>query len=125
MFETKEETRGSGFYQVSEANGHLSREQIVVSSAAAAILEVGTVLGKVTASGEYMPVDLAATDGTEVAAGILFGRSDATDADVRAVAHVRDCEVDGNELVYPDGATSGDIEDINEALAALGIIVRV
>lgn len=122
MFTTKIENRGSGFYQVSEANGSLSREQIVVSSAVGAVLEVGTVLGKVTASGEYVQVDPSASDGSEVAAGILFGRTDATAAD--AVAHVRQCEVDGNELVYPAGATTGDIETINEELAELGIIVR-
>lgn len=33
----------------------------------------GTVLGKVTASGKYGPYNNGASDGTEVAAGILFG----------------------------------------------------
>lgn len=33
----------------------------------------GTVLGKITASGLYGPYDPAAVDGTEVAAGILYG----------------------------------------------------
>jgi hypothetical protein len=33
----------------------------------------GTVVGKITASGLYGPYDDAASDGTEVAAGILYG----------------------------------------------------
>lgn len=36
-------------------------------------LPSGTVLGKITASGLYGPYDNAASDGREVAAGILFG----------------------------------------------------
>lgn len=38
----------------------------------------GTVLGKVTASGLYGPYDPAASDGTETAAGFLFGSLKAT-----------------------------------------------
>ncbi|MBU8830837.1 head decoration protein [Mycolicibacterium goodii] len=40
----------------------------------------GTVLGKVTASGLYGPYDNSATDGREVAAGLLFSFIKAVDA---------------------------------------------
>lgn len=115
------ETRGAGFHMISEANGHLSREKVTVDTG---VLKVGTVLGKITASGKYVQVNLAASDGSEVAAGILWDAVDATDADVIGVAHVRECEVNGAELVYPDGASQNDIDAINEALASLNIIVR-
>lgn len=36
------------------------------------VIPSGTVLGVITASGKYGPYDNAASDGTEVAAGILF-----------------------------------------------------
>ena len=117
------EKRGAGFHMVSEGNGHISREEILVESGAGK-LAVGTVLGKVTATGEYKQVDLDGEDGEEVAAGVLFGAVDATEEAVRAAAHVRQCEVLGAELVYPTGATEGDIETINGQLLALGIVVR-
>lgn len=117
------EKRGAGFHVVSEGNGHISREEILVEDGVG-VLAVGTVLGKVTATGEYKQVNLAGTDGEEVAAGVLWGAVDATDAAVRAAAHVRDAEVLGSELVYPTGATLGNIATINAQLADLGIIVR-
>lgn len=112
--------RGAGFHIVSEANGSRSREEIVLADGAG-VLEVGTVLGKVTASGEYVALAPDAEDGSEVAAGILWDREDATDAAQDAVAHIRDCEVMGSELVYPDG---GDEDAINAELLTLGIVVR-
>lgn len=117
----KIEKRGAGIHVISEANGNLSREQITVDTG---VLEVGTVLGKITASGKYVQVDLGASDGSENAAGVLWDAVDATDADVEAAAHVREAEVLGSELVYPDGATQNDIDAINAALATLNIIVR-
>lgn len=117
------EKRGRGFYMVSEANGHRSREEITIEDGVG-VLAVGTVLGKVTATGEYKQVDLAANTGEEVAAGVLYDEVDATDSAVPGVAHVRDAEVNGNELVYPTGASNNDIADINAALADIGIIVR-
>ena len=120
---TKVEKRGAGFHLVSEANGHRSREEITILDGQD--LETGTVLGKVTASGKYVQIDLGASDGSEVAAGILWDGVFADGADADAAAHVRDAEVLGAELVYPDGASSGDIDTINAALETnLNIIVR-
>ena len=44
----------------------------------------GTVVGKITASGLYGPYDNAASDGTEVAAGLLFSSVKVGTADVGA-----------------------------------------
>jgi len=110
------EARRPGEFMVSEANGHRSREQIVVASGEG-VLEAGTVLGVVTASGKYAAYDDAAADGTEAAAGILFAGVDATSADANAVAIVRDAEVIGARLTGSNANGEAD-------LAALGIIVR-
>lgn len=117
-----EENRGRGFHVVSEANGHRSRETVQLNDGD---LAVGTILGEITASpGEYLQVDPAAGDGTEVAAAVLFDAVDASDAAQPAVVHIRDCELMKDELVYPDGATAMEIAAIDAQLEALGIIVR-
>lgn len=68
--------------------------------------------------GEYVPYDDdGANDGRRTAAGILYAAVDATSQDAPAVAHVRDCEVDANEL---EGLDDNAVAD----LLALGIIVR-
>lgn len=68
--------------------------------------------------GEYVPYDDdGANDGRRTAAGILYAAVDATSQDAPAVAHVRDCEVDANELEGLDDSAVAD-------LLALGIIVR-
>lgn len=122
MFETKTEKRGAGFHMVSEANGHRSREEIVIIDGQD--LTVGTVLGVITASGKYTQVDLAASDGSETPAGVLWDDVNADGADAEGVAHVRDAEVLGAELVYPTGAAQPDIDTINAGLEAVGIVVR-
>lgn len=38
--------------------------------------EAGSIMGKVTATGEWTPVDVSASDGSEVAKGILFAPVD-------------------------------------------------
>lgn len=119
---TKVEKRGAGFHMVSEANGHRSREEIVIL--AGEDLEVGTVLGQITASEKYVQVDLAAVDGSQSVAGVLYDSVFADGADAAAVAHLRDSEVLGAELVYPAGATQGNIDTINAGLVALDVIVR-
>lgn len=112
------ETRGPGFFIAHEANGTISRETIVVDTGA---LAVGTILGKITASGKYVQVAPAAVDGSEVAAGILYDAVDATAGDVEAVAIVRHAEVNKDELVYPTGATQPQIDAIDAQLLALQI----
>lgn len=68
--------------------------------------------------GEYVAYDDDGTnDGRRTAAGILYAAVDASEQDAPAVAHVRDCEVDANELTGLDAAARSD-------LLALGIVVR-
>jgi Bacteriophage lambda head decoration protein D len=88
------------------------------------VLEAGAVLGKVTASGKYKALDPAAVDGSEAAAGVLYGAVDASAADAEGVAIVRLAEVNAAELVWPAGITGGEQTTALGELAALSIIAR-
>lgn len=68
-------------------------------------------------SGKYKAYNDANTDGSEVAAAILYAGMDATAADAAAVVIARDAEVVNAYLTGIDAAGSAD-------LAARGIIVR-
>jgi len=68
------EGRYPGDFLVSEAPGTLSRDDGTVDvPAATTTMEPGTVLGQLSATGHWVPYDDAASDGSEVAAGILYG----------------------------------------------------
>lgn len=110
-------------YLVSEAKSpYRSREAGTVVNGGTDELEAGTVLGRL-ANGNYVPLDLGANNGAEVVAGILFQEVGAGATAERTIT-VRDCEVNGAHLFYPDGASSGQIDTVNAALLALGIVVR-
>jgi len=118
------EGRHAGEFLLTEAKGNRSRENIVVANGAG-ILAAGTVLGKVTASGNYIASAIGASDGSEVAAAILLREVDATSADVPVAAFVRDCEVNGNILTWhADRDQQAEQDAANAELAAAGIIVR-
>ncbi len=51
---------------------HAYCRKVVVMNDAAATLKIGTVLGKVTATGKYVVCEATAADGSEVAAAVLL-----------------------------------------------------
>ena len=106
---------------ITEANGDLSREDIVVVSGQN--LAAGAVLGKITASGKYQAYDNASALGPQAAAGILIHPVDASAADAKGAAIVRHAEVDGDMLNWGSMAgadlTAGVVD-----LLALQILVR-
>lgn len=108
-----------------EADNHYSRDLITVASGAG-VLKIGTVLGKVTASGKYEAADPVAATGEEVAVAVLLEDVDATSADVtEVVALVRHAVVNRNNLVW--GATIDDSTKRATAvgeLEAVGILAR-
>ena len=110
------EGKHTGEYLVSESNGTRSREEVIVDQTGTAIVS-GTVMGKVTVGGKYKPYSNIASDGTEVAAGILYTQLGAKTGDSDAVLHVRDCEVAGIALTGSDSPAIVDLK-------ALGVIVR-
>lgn len=110
------QARKTGEFLLSEANGTLSREEVTIAAAASA-LAAGTVLGKITASGKYVAYNNGASDGTEVAAGVLYAAVPDSASDQKAVAIVRDAEVAGIHLTGSDANGVADLK-------ALGVIVR-
>jgi len=121
--EISQDRKTTGHYLVSEAAGYRSREQVMIASGAG-IQKAGAVLGKITASGKYLPYDPAGADGTENAAAILFEGCDATSADVRRTVTARDSEIHVDVLEWADGVDDGEKNTALTALAALGIIGR-
>ncbi|RDE07727.1 head decoration protein [Pelagibacterium lacus] len=116
------ETRGTANFLVSEANGmYRSRDTGTVAAGASPGLIAGTILGKLTASGNYVAYAPAGEDGSQTIAGILFEAAVGT---VKKTVVVRDCEVNGAHLIYQSGANDAAKATANAALKALGIIVR-
>jgi len=83
-------------------------------------------VGYAEGNGRYKPLDPAATDGSQVAAALLAPTEDPTDpvGHVRTSAHVRDCEVNGHKIFWPDGITSDQQATAEAQLAEQGVLVR-
>ncbi len=112
---------------MSEANGHRSRDNITIA-AGSGIIEPGTVLGKITASGKYTASPnavVAPIAGAETATAIALYRADATGGDVKISAITRDAEWNVNTLTY-DASVNDDAKKATKRaqLAAVGIIAR-
>lgn len=106
---------------VAYASSHLN---FTISDGAADFVVGDKFTVLVTDNGKYAQLDLAAVDGTQTVAAILYGDAKAALVDVQAAGIVRDAEVRLSDLTWPDGITA-DQQTIAEAeLAALGIIVR-
>jgi hypothetical protein len=120
---TVTKTAGAGEFIVSKANGTRSIDTVTVLSGQ--VLEAGTVIGKVTASGKYKAYDNDAADGTQTATGIVVDSVDATGGDTLAAVLVRDAEVDQSKLKWGAAVTTqGEKDAAYVDLAALGIIFR-
>jgi hypothetical protein len=113
-----------GDFVITEANGTMSREQIVLLRGAR--IEAGTVLGKITASGLWTPHDPAAADGSQNAAGVLRDMRPAlTTADTRrGVIMARNCDLNGKKLIWKAGITVNQRKAAEAQLAATAVLVR-
>lgn len=100
----------------------IARDKIVLASGQN--LPPGAVMGLVTASGKFTQLNPTASNGSQVAAGILWEATDASAADTQATAVTRLQEVIGTELVWPAGITDNQKATATVQLAALNIIVR-
>ena len=108
---------------LSEANGSRSRDNITILSGQT--IKAGNVLGKVTASGKYKLVTVAASDGSQNGVAVAIYDVDASGGDTYAAAIVRDAEVNKNLLTYgADVDTSPEQLAVQTSLATVGIIAR-
>ncbi|ATP11959.1 hypothetical protein BHOIPH791_13450 [Bartonella henselae] len=87
----------------------MSNEEVIFASGA--FIEAGTVMGKIMATGKYVPLNPSASDGSTRPVGISFATVDATEADQRAVITARLCTVKASELLWPDAITDDQKKD--------------
>lgn len=112
----------SAFIKAEEEQSY-SRKDITVASGQN--LAIGTVLGKITASGKYAAYDNDAVDGTQTAAGILAAAVNASAADAPGVAVVREAIAAKEQLIFGAGVTTQGEKDAAYAdLEAIGIVCR-
>lgn len=103
-----------------------SVEEVIIA-AGAGVVATGTVVGKITATGKYAPVTVAASDGSQTAAGIVMNTVDATAGDCSAVIVARKAKVVHQGLRYGvDVDTAAERAAVHAALGALNppILVR-
>ncbi len=106
-----------------EAPNLYSREQVTV--VAGQNLELGAVVGRITASAKFKVFDPAATDGSELPAGILLGACDATLIDRDdALLLARHGMVASNAVVWPAGITAEQKSTALAHMSSLGVLVR-
>ena len=106
-----------------EAPNLYSREQVTV--VAGQNLELGAVVGRITATAKFKVFDPAATDGSELPAGILLGACDATLIDRDdAMLLARHGMVASNAVVWPAGITTEQKTTALAQMSSLGVLVR-
>ena len=106
-----------------EAPNLYSRETDTV--AAGQKLALGTVLGRDTTSTKLKAFDPDATDGSEIAIGVLAGDVDATLIDRDdALVIARHAIVARGALVWPTGITTAQKAAAIAQLTFLGVLVR-
>ena len=122
-----EPPRLSGLIKLEEDPSYCREEVTVLAgSGSDRVLTIGTVLGRLTATGKVVDLALTGTDGSQTVYGVLVTNTTAPDGvDAPGVALVRGPAIVADlALVYPAGATANQKATINSALAGLGIVVR-
>lgn len=100
-----------------------SREPVTV--AAGQVLELGAVVGRVTATGKIKRFDPAATDGTETPTGVLLQPVDASLIDIEtALMLARHGIVASHAVVWPAGITAPEKLAAIATLEGRGILIR-
>ncbi|MBF4088606.1 head decoration protein [Burkholderia pseudomallei] len=106
-----------------EAPNLYSRDRVTVASGQN--LPLGAVIGIVTATGKVTRIDPSATDGTQVAAGVLLQACDATLADRDdGLIVARHAIVADHALAWPAAITNAEKLSAVAQLKALGVLVR-
>ena len=122
------EGQHTGEFILAEVDPQIGREQVTLTVAAATKLEPGYVLAQLAATGKYVEYDNAGSDGSEVAAAILYGEADnvagGAPADftvtvVKRLAAVRKADLQWNSGVDAGGKTAAYAD-----LASLFVIAR-
>jgi hypothetical protein len=121
------EGKHTGEFILSEANGTRSRDNVTVTVPANTTLEPGHVLAKLSATGKYVEYDNSGSDGSETAAGVLYGElvnDTGAPVDMDGVVVNQDAEVRDDDLVWKTGLVGADETAGKADLLALGIKAR-
>ena len=102
---TKPFGRGPGHYCVGELNYERANKEITLG-ATTVVLPAGTLLGKLTAGGNYVKFDPAASTGAQTFAGILWSDAPISTGTQRNVATTREATVNVHALIDYDGVLS-------------------
>ena len=106
-----------------EAPNLYSRDRVTV--VAGQNLPLGAVVGVVTATGKVKQIDPSATDGAQVAAGVLMQACDAALAErTDGLIVARHAIVADHALQWPTGITTGEQQAAIAQLKSLGVLVR-
>ena len=97
----------AGEFLLAEEEVFASRESVTLLAGAA--LPAGQVLGKVTASGKYVAYSNGASDGSEVAAAILYAPAAASASDRQVAVVVRLASVVEAKLTGIDATGKADL----------------
>lgn len=112
---------------VRDIEPELSRERVTILAGAGADRELtlGTVLGRVTASGKVVQLVPAAEDGSQTAWGVLIQDATAPDGvDGAGLAIARLAVVRADGLIWPAGISAPDKDAALAALEAKMIVAR-
>lgn len=112
---------GAGHYLIGNFDNNRTNAQVTLAAKATEYLP-GTVLGKITATGIYTPLNPAANDGSQNAVAICFSRRGASAATQRGAATVREATLNLNSLIYDIAVTGPQKAAAEAALAALGMV---
>jgi len=107
-----------------EVNPNYTRETVTLLAGTA--YPVGSVLGRITASGKHILSPDTGADGSETAVGVLLHAVDATLADAIGIIVARGPGIVSRAALAYDG-TVNDAEKIatkHDQLASLGILAR-
>ena len=103
----------------------MSTDEVPVTNASTTLpIVAGTVMGKITSSGIYVPYNQDASDGSENAAGILYAKVDASSTAVPSTVVTRNCAVVSAHLTWPSDITANEKTAAEAQLVALNIIPR-
>ena len=108
------------------ANRTYTRETVTVNEAAAEEYSVGSLVGKVTATGKYKLVDPTAVDGSEVVAGVVIENKSVlatTDTSVAVLVRGPAIIADG-AIVFDKTFDAGQQTAAKAEIESLGIVIR-
>ena len=102
---------------------HLSKD-VTIAAAVAGDVERGMVMGQITASGKWVPLDTGASTGQEVARGILGIQETVTISEDTVLQMYFTGEYRSEDIVWPTGITAANKLTAMQQLADRGIIIK-